>query len=229
MGTTSISTESLTRTQLIDASLRQLGVSSPTSDERAYALEALNILLKVADVRGRWLWAVNKTPSTFSTVAARAYYTYADNAAPNNMLELEHVEWVSGSSYLPIQILSDTEFFNSELRDDTGDPIAIHLEKTPVLSNQKLWILPTPTAIRTIRVFYRRRLYDFTASTDNPDFPGHSVDYVKKALAAELAPEYGLPLMERQDMRLQAEQALRVLKGEAAEEAPAQTVQTLYF
>lgn len=212
-------------------SLRRVGNRRPTAQDRAEALIALNLMTKAADVKGRWLWAISNTPSTLTTVASQRSYEAGSGATKIalNILELEHVDLVESGTRAGLDIIDKTQSFETVFRNNTGRPIQVYLECAAKMSDQKLHVFPTPDNAYTIEYYYRRRLFDFTAASDNPDMPGEAADYLVKGLAATLSPEYGLPLSERNDLRLEAAEALRLLKGDNAEDAPVQTISTVYF
>lgn len=228
MGTTS--TVTLTRTQLIQKAFKIVGIDSPSAAEMADAVLELNTLIKLIDVEGRWLWCVSHTPSTLTTVASQASYTVSGDSLANDILDVETVHWMQSSTdSIPLTVFDATQAQETGLRDDTGQPVAVYLEKRPVLANQKLWVYPTPSTAYNMEYYYRRRLYDFTAASDNPDFPAEWVNVLKKRLARELALQYGLPLAERQDLRLEANEAMRKVNAVNAEEPPTQEVKTIYY
>ncbi len=60
------------------------------------------------------------------------------------------------------------------------------------------WVANTSyTAPPLLLLWYRRPLYDFTASTDNPDMPPQWTRLLEYRLAADLADMHGVPLDER--------------------------------
>jgi hypothetical protein len=211
--------------------LRRIGNSNPSASERAQAILALNMIVKRVDVRGRWLWAISNTASTLTLAnGTRAYSAGATASTINtNILELESVFLVEGTSTTELEIIDKSRAISNPYRDDSGKPLEVYLETAPVMANQKMHFFPTPNSTYSIQYYFRRRLYDFMASSDDPDFPGEWVNYLVKELAGEISPEYGVPLQERQYLKMEAEAALRDLNATNAEAAPTQTVQTLYF
>jgi hypothetical protein len=228
MGT--VSTANVTRSELVRMAFRRIGVANPSQDEMANAVVNLNALIKRVDVEGRWLWAINATATTLATVNAQKSYAVGTGGIAANILELEQVFYMqSANNSIPLEIIESSDFMSSVYRDDTGQPVQVYLETAPVLANQKLWVRPTPDAAYNLEYYYRRRIYDFTLATDNPDMPGEWIDALKKRLSADLAPEYGIPLDVRNDLRLEAQEAMRLVNADNAEAAPESTLQTIYF
>ena len=65
-----------------------------------------------------------------------------------------------------------------------------------------LYVFPTPSSTEAtgnqIYLVHQRPFTDFNASTDVPDFPQEWYDAVVYGLAVRLAPEYGVPIDQRQ-------------------------------
>lgn len=230
MGTTSTAT--VTRTELIEMAMRRLGNNFPSASEIASAVTNLNTLLKRIDIQGRWLWAINATYSSLTLSSGTSSYstgTGANNIG-TNILSLEKVYYMqSASSSVELDIYDKSQFIGSTLRDDSGQPQGVYLETAPVLANQKLWVLPEPDSSYSLQYYFRRRLYEFSSASDNPDLPGEWVDVLKKELALDLAPEYGVPPAILNELRMDVQEARRLVNAENAESAPERTVQTIYF
>lgn len=228
MGSTS--TETVTRTKLIQMAFRHIGESNPSNDDMANAVDLLNMLLKQIDIEGRWLWAISHTPSTIATVSTQESYDVSSDSIPDDIMELDSCFWMqTATDPIPMDILDKSGAQMTVNKDQSGQPEEIYLEKHRLLASQKLWIYPIPDGAYNIELYYRRRLYDFTAAGDNPDFPTEWVLALRKRLAYELAPDYGVPLQERNQLRLEADALMRKLNADAVEDAPAETVETVYF
>jgi hypothetical protein len=186
--------------------LRQLGNVNPSNTERANAVIYLNSLLKRLDPKADWKWTWVYTPGSITTVANQRSYTVAADSLASNIYRIEHVDKVVGTTLSPITVIDTYERLSSVDREGTGEPQWAFLQTAPVLANQKLDFLPTPDAAYTYQYTYRRRLYDFTAATDNPDFPGEWILSLATMLASLLSREYGMQLQERLDLKNEASQ-----------------------
>ena len=51
------------------------------------------------------------------------------------------------------------------------------------------------------------------SSTDTPDFPAYWTDAIIYELAVNLSPEYGVPLMDRQQLKAEAKMYLDQAQG----------------
>lgn len=227
MGTTS--TETVTRTEIIDLALRQFGNTNPSDDERSNALLVLNALLKQLDPQADWRWTWVLTPGSITTVASQRAYDVATDSFASNVFRIEFVEKVTGSTLDPIIVVDTPDALTNVDREGTGEPQKAYLEKAPVLSNQKLHFFPTPDGVYTYQYTYRRRLYDFTASTDNPDFPGEWNHTLAIMLADKMSREYGLSAEDRRDLRAEARELEQAMIAANSETNYAPTITTLYY
>jgi hypothetical protein len=94
-----------------------------------------------------------------------------------------------------------------------GTPIQFYYD--PQATYGDLYVFPVPDStaesVNTVRIVYQRPFEDFDASSDEPDFPQEWYDAIKFGLADRLAPEYGLAITERSELRARAKE----LKQEA--------------
>lgn len=223
---TTTSTETITRLELVKRAYRRCGVDTPTPTRINQGVALLNDIMKEIDVEGRWLWSINPTPSAFTTVAAQRSYGTLGATPPEaagadineNILRLEWIEIVQGTARRPLRIIFEREALSNVQRESPGgQPYYAHLQVEPLQVNQKIHLFPTPNAAYVVNYNFRRRLYDFGAATDNPDMPPEWNQKLVKRLSAELAPELGLPLEERAQLRTDSDQAMHDGKTANAE------------
>ena len=88
-----------------------------------------------------------------------------------------------------------------------GSPIwHIDLFYQPLLTSGVIKLWPTPLdASTTITIVYQRPFEDVVSGTDTLDFPSYWTDALVYSLGWRLAPEYGIPLLERQTIAKEAE------------------------
>ncbi len=194
----------VTRDQLIDLSLSMLGISEPSSEDRAVAVRVLNSLIRFLDITGKWLHAIDNTQTNLTLVGNQAEYStgaLATNIA-TQYFKLEYAAvLIGGEEDPPLVIFSKDEALQTPLRSDTpAQPIAVHLERARLLSDNKMQFFPTPNSAYTVVYNFRRPLWDFDNPTDNPDITSGFALPLQKLLAAELAPHFGTTLPERQQM-----------------------------
>ena len=124
-----------------------------------------------------------------------------------------------------MRVLTREEYNRLGNKTSLGQPIQLFYE--PLLTTGVVHLFPVPdtTSIAdcTVVLVYQRPFEDFDASTDNPDFPQEWFNAIKFGLADLLAPEYGLPLQERQDLARRAKSLRDTALGFGTEEG------SLYF
>jgi hypothetical protein len=233
---TTTSTETITRLELVKRAYRRCGVDYPSVTRVNQGVALLNDIMKELDTEGRWLHSINTTPSAFTTVAAqRSYGTLAAGEAAGadiaaNILRLEWIEIVQGTARRPLRIIYEMEAISNIQRESPGgQPYFAFLATAPLQVNQKIHLFPTPNAAYVVNYNFRRRLYDFLLATDNPDMPPDWNQRLVKRLSAELAPELGLPLEERAQLRTDADQAMHDGKSANAENATPAPRRNQYF
>lgn len=181
----------VTRDQIVRTALRRIGVSDPSTTEVSQAVTALNSIVRVIDQAGRWLWAITPTESTITTVGGQSAYNAEDDDLRPDIIRLESVSILRGTSRTEIDILDKSSFIKSPYRESSGDPAIVHLQKESRLVNQTLVLYPVPTAGISIVYTYQRALHEFDAASDNPDMPAEWVIPLEDQLASRLSMEYG--------------------------------------
>lgn len=219
------SNSNITRTNLVKRAFRRIGIDQPYTDQILQAVDLLNAVLKEIDTEGRWLWTINSTPSTLTLGSSQRAYDVGSGASniASYIMALEQVDLVQGTTLRPIRIITSTESLTTYEREGTGEPYLVYLEKRPLTTSQRMHFFPTPNAAYPMQYTYRRRLYDFDNASDNPDFPQDWEQRLVKRLALELAPEFGIPLVERQLFKAESDEAMRrgrAANGEKADAIP---------
>ena len=216
------STSTVTRDSIVKRALRKLGNTNPSNQELTDGIEALNIIVKRIDVEGKWLWAISNTETQLSIVGSQQ--TYSTGTAPtgiaSDILELETFDLLLGNIHTPLRILRKREAVTTWWRDGSSQPYEVYLEKATMAANNTLWVFPTPSGDYSGRYTYRRRLYDFTAATDNPDFPQEWNDVLTYQLAADLIEEYNTPEPQATRLLAKSSELLKLMKKANAEAIP---------
>lgn len=216
------SNSTLTRSQIIERAFRRFGVDSPSTNESALAAELLNDIVAELDPKGRWFWAISNTESTLTLTSGTGSYSVGTGAdeIQNYISSLETVVLErSANQRIPLRIIPKTESLSSYEHERTsGEPYMVHLEVAADPANQKIRFLPIPDSDYTIKYTYKRMLYDFTAASDNPDLMRSMRLGLIKILSAELAPEYGVPMAERQMLLAESEQAKHLFVAHNSED-----------
>lgn len=205
MATSGDTTWQIQRDQIISAALRKVGFAegeTPNSTQISTAAEALNALIQSWRADGMPVWAMVRY--SFSTNPGQMDYSIGvgqplDTPAPMKMVEALRVN-TQGGNRVPLNIYTDYDFkILSNFTNTLGTPVQIYYQPLAKTGTIRLWPIPDATfsSGNTIEITYQRPFEDFDNSTDEPDFPSYWTKAIIWGLAAELAPEYGLPLADR--------------------------------
>lgn len=226
MSTSGSTDFSVNRDDIIKRALRLIGAlaqgETPTSDQTAEAAVALNSLVKAWQADGMPLWALKKysVPLTADTVSYRIGVGQTINTPkPLRIVQAYNHDTVSEVD-IPMRIITKQEYNILGNKTSSGNPIQMYYD--PQLDYGDLYVFPVPTsteeAENTITIIYQRPFEDFDASTDTPDFPQEWYDALAFGLAVRLAPEYGLPVDQRQALRAEAKEIKEAVLGMGTEE-----------
>lgn len=215
MATSGIFAYQPTRNEIIEASLRKLGVLAegqvPSSDNYTTATYALNALLAEFRTLGMPLW--ERRLYSFSPTASVTAYNIGsgetlDTPYPLKIFQAYRIDSAS-SSRVQMDIIADYNF-NMLPSNSSGTPI--QLTYTPRVNYGVLKLWPTPdtnaASNSTITIVYQRPMEYSGNSTQTLDIPEEWLNAVIYNLAARLAPEWGIPLPDRQALEATAEKVL---------------------
>jgi hypothetical protein len=226
MATSGVTTNQLTRNQFIEAALRTLGVlavdQTPSATEYTNALVKLNALIGELRVEGLKVW--QRTSYTMSLTSGTSSYNIGTGQTLNTPYPIHLLQAVrldaNSSTKVEMEIIADVNF-NHLPSNSSGVPIQVTYQPKMNLGTIKVW--PTPDSYSqtnvTIQLTYLRPLEYFSASTDTADFPEEWVSAIIYGLAVRLAPEYGVPLPDRQLLLKEAEMYQTTAEDNSFEDA----------
>jgi hypothetical protein len=215
-GSTNFSTSA---TNIINGALRIVGAigqgETATTAQTNEALEALNMLVKAYEADGMPLWAIKQY--SVPLTASASYYEIGLSKTVNTPKPLKVIQaFLHNNSTgldIPMRVITRQEYNTLGNKTTTGQPIQIWYE--PLNTYGILHTFPcadsTSATNCTINITYQRPFEDFDSVADEPDFPQEWFDALKYGLADRLAPEYGIAIVDRNDIRSRAIQ----LKTEA--------------
>lgn len=215
MATSGITLNQLTRNQYIEAALRKLNViadgQTPSSDNYTNSTYAFNALIGEFRALGMPLWA--RASYTLTPVASTQSYTFGvgqtvNTPYPVKLLQVVRVDTGSGTR-IPMEIVADYDF-NMLPGNSSGFPIKVTYQPKVNLGVVKLWPTPDTTAASgcTVHLTYTRPTEYMSATTDTVDVPEEWTNAIIYNLASRLAPEWGIPLPDRQLLDKTAEKLL---------------------
>lgn len=215
MATSGDTTWQLQRDQIIAAALRKVEFAEgeiPNATQIADASTALNALVTAWRADGMPVWAMKTL--TIPLVAGQMDYTMGVGQAINTPAPLKVVQAVRvdtiGGTRVPLNIYTDYDFkLLSNFQNTQGIPVQMYHQPLVETSKLRFWPIPDTAAATqyTIELTYQRPFEDFVAATDTPDFPSYWTRALIYGLAFDLAPEYGVPLQDRQLLAVMAKEA----------------------
>ena len=211
MSTSGTTTWQMNRDAVITAALRKLAVISGNATPEAYqitnAAEALNAMIKGFYADGMPVWAIKSY--TFTPVVGQALYQIGPSkefAVPMPLKVLQAWRNTSSSvSNIPMNIYTNYNYDLLPLSNAQGTPINLYYQPLSTYGEINLWPKPQDTSV-TITIRYQRPFEDMNASTDDFDFPSYWSEAIIYGLASRLAPEYGIPLQDRQVLKAEAKE-----------------------
>jgi len=222
MTTSSVFSYQLSRDQLITAALRKLGViaQGQTPDTEAITNAAMSLNTTVAELRaiGLPMWSrieYTWTPTT-GTYSIGTGYTL-NTPYPIRLLEAFRSD--SGSSTrIPMEIISSSAF-NTLPNTTGGAPIQIQYKPAVNVGTLRLWPNPDSTNTASVTIVYQQPFEYFNSSTDTMAFPEEWYNAIIYKLAVLLAPEWGIPLQDRQVLMREASEYLANAQSTGQEDA----------
>lgn len=209
-----ISTNQLTRNQIIEAALRKLSAISegqtPSAQNYTDSQIALNMILSQFRALGMPLWA--RTEYTFTPITAS--YSIGSGQTLDTPFPVKLLQAVRTDNGTRIDMdLVPKEDFNILPATSTGTPLKVSYQ--PNINSGTIYLWPTPlnTNTSTVTLVYIRSLQYVSSATDTIDMPEEWYQALVYALAVSLSPEWGTPLPDRQWLEKQADKALVTAMG----------------
>jgi hypothetical protein len=210
MSTSGTSVWSLKRDAVINSALRKLvvlsGGSPPAAYETTNAAEALNAMIKGFQVDGMPVWAIKDYSLT--TVAGQSSYNIGVGQTTNTPMPLKLIQCArvesTGAMNVPMEIKTHYDFNLLPVNATAGEPVNVFYQPFSTFGTLQLW--PTPSDSNTvIQLTYQRPFEDMNSSTDDFDFPSYWEEALIYGLAWRMSYEYGVPILDRQELQKAAE------------------------
>lgn len=146
------SDSNLTRNQLIDLALADIGVladgENSSAEQSAKGIICLNLIVRELDAAGKWLWGMSQSPSTVTLVANQ--FVYSGSSIPTDMLQLARASYRDAQATdWPLDILTTEGYENIGEKIKTGDPRAIFLTEHKTIASKTLYIWPMLGSVNT--------------------------------------------------------------------------------
>ena len=207
MTTSAQTINELTGNTLVTRALRKLGVSNPTTGNITEGLDTLNPMLMGLQADGMPLWKLTKYSLPLQT--ATSLYTIGIGQTVNipYALKLTQVLRVSATQGTPIPLEIKSIFeYNRLPTNNTGVPVSFAYTPKTNYGELRIWPSPsyTDTQNYTLDLWYQKPFDVFVTGDETIDFPQYWQEAIIYGLATRLAPEYSIPLSDRQLLEKEA-------------------------
>lgn len=218
----------LTRNEIITSAAEALGVLAD-----GQSLSATQVL-RGAEYLNRWLTAhrpdfvISKRKTySFSPTDGDSSYEIGigktlDTAYPTKLLQAWSIDTASSNeSRIQMDVISDYNFNLLPLSTSSGQPIQITYQQLVNYGVLQIWPVPNSYVEDNVVVYisYEAPTEIFGASTDTLDLPEEWYEAVIRGVAALWAPAWGVPLLDRKELKAEAKEALEMAKEGAQENA----------
>lgn len=207
MATSGNTTWELTRDQIISATLRKLGVLAEgqvaTTEQITNGAEALNSLIALFQTKGMPLW--KRTEQIIPLVLGQQTYSITEAVKVPQVV----LQYLNNTTQYELYEKSLYDF-NQLPQGNINAGIPVHYYFQPGIQNGTLGIWPVPDAgtvtNNQLKVVKQKKFDGFFAAGETPDFPSYYTDALIYTLAVRLAPEYGIPVQDRQQLKSEAKE-----------------------
>ena len=199
----------LNRDQVIKAALRKLAVlpsgGSPSTAQTNDATDALNSIVKTLQADGMPVWKI--TSKTFTVTSGTSSYNIGPSLTINGPTPLKVIQafyTLSGGNNTPMNVYNRYDFNLLPTNNNSGTPVNLYYQPLADTTGViKVW--PTPSdSTTTITIHYQSPYEDMDSASDAFDFPSYWIQPLTYLLAWSLAPEYGIPPKDRDEIKEEA-------------------------
>ena len=203
----------LDRDDLIEAAYRKLGIpgedNTLTATQYTDGAQALNTVIQLAITDGMPLWKrtiVSETPSTTSQV-----YTITD------AMKIAAVYIRDTSSGVQYE-LRKKSLYDFKFLPQGSIGIPVHWTDQPIIQGYTVSFWPltsdaTTVSTKVLDIIYQKEFDGVIYSTDTLDFPAYWSAALIYKTAVMLAPEWGAPAGDRQQLKAEAKEYWDSAKG----------------
>lgn len=181
-----------------DGALKATTISGAPAANSVTIAAGLAVAAASGNIVYSWPTTRNIAAKITKVLNAARRITNTDNAATN----AGYMEGIDS----PISIVGEEEYRLIPQKLQTGVPVSLHHRQKAV--NPELFVWPTGGSgnVHSIVLEYNAHIQDLDGTTNNLEIPPEGVNALAWQLAHELAPEYGLPILERQLLKAEAKQ-----------------------
>lgn len=213
------------RLEIIETALRKVGAlgdwESATSEQVSKVAFALNALIKHLQTMGMPVWVIKSLEfDTSDLVTGTVNIGLGQTVDVAKPLKVFQAFLKRDDLERPLAVWDRTNFNSLTNKGIEGTPTLVYYQ--PMTNYGTLHIYPLPDsdvqANTTTIIHYQAMFEDMDSNTDDLAFPAEWVDAVIYQLAVRIAPEYGLSINERQQLKMEAKEILNEALGFGTEE-----------
>ena len=189
MATSGTITYALNARQVITEALQEIRVTgvagTPSAEDMAAGMRALNRMLKSWQLSGPSLWL--QTEGSVTITASTASFPLSP--VPHTIIECRYRD--ANGRDLPMLELTRSEYLEMPLKTTQGVPTQYYFDNQRATKLLYIWpVMGAPTT-ETIKYTYQRITEDVTNESQNLDIPQEYMDLVVTCLADRLLTPYG--------------------------------------
>lgn len=199
----------ITRDQLISSALRKCGAlgetETATSAQITAGATALNALIKAFSTDGMQLWKLETVVEPLSSFTVTTPVTVGVGqtivtSKPPLKLHNAYRQIIADETKTELSVHTRQEWLDITNPATEGAPLAVYFQPIKTTGLLAIWPLPDATwqADGQLLLDFHVAVTETTTGTDILDFPDHWEQTIIYSLAQRLAPEYGVPIAERQ-------------------------------
>jgi hypothetical protein len=179
----------MTARQVITFAMRKLRLIDAVENASATDMETcrieLNVLLRGWQLSGPNLWRVTNGSLTLTANTA----AFVLDTVP---WEITNASFRSNVRDIPMMLLTEEEYSDLPLKTATGIPTQYYYDRQRDSGTLYVWPVMAAVAGETIEYTYQRRFQDVATLDENIDIPTEYLGTIAYALAAEIAPTFGV-------------------------------------
>ena len=213
MATSGNSSWELTRDELVEMAYAKLGIpgedNTLSAVQIADGVQALNAVIALMVTEGMPLW--KRTSQTFTPSTTSQIYTLTAGVKLTQVVLRDNT---AGSQYDLIE--KSLYDFNRLSSSSVGTPVHYTFQPTLGSGTLSIWPYTSDTSTvsnKSIVTIYQKKFDGFFAAGETPDFPSYWTLPLVYKTALILAPDYGLPLNDRQQLKDETETMVAAANG----------------
>ena len=207
-----------TTSEIVTSAFRKLGQLGETELLTVYQLTTgASNLIDMCDAFiafGMPDWNMDLITIPFSTFNISGYIDMGNgqNLNPNkNVVKILGAYRRDTTSNVPLEIYTREQYLSSPALTTPSTPFALYAQPL-INTSQRVYIYPTPDtywkANGTLLIDYQSQPIETYVFSEVPSFPNYWTEALIYNLAVRLAPEYGLPKLERDALDMHAKESL---------------------